>query len=127
MVDAETLRRHCSRDAPGLSVHPTAVANALKFAKLGLGEVETCASESMMPARNGADSDEFRRAIASETDPDPADWPCQLKRQAHALECVERNCTHHDCNLTFVSSKLGNVILHPGERQFLIEEAKVVT
>ena len=89
MVDAETLRRHCSRDAPGLSVHPTAVANALKFEKSSSGGVETCTDESMMPARNGADSDEFRREMASETDPDPADWPCKRKRQVHALGCVK--------------------------------------
>ena len=85
MVDAETLRRHCSRDEPGTWVHPTVVANALKFEKSSLGGVETCVSESIMPARNGVDSDEFRRVIASETDPDPADWPCQRKRQVHAL------------------------------------------
>ena len=89
MVDAETLRRHCSRDRPGSWVHPTAVANALNFRKLSSGRVESCADESMMPARNGADSDESRRVIASETDLDPADWPCQRKRHVDALECVE--------------------------------------
>jgi len=34
--------------------------------------------------------------------------------------------TYHERYLTFVSSELGNVILHPREREFLIKEAEVV-
>ena len=36
--------------------------------------------DNMMAARNGAASVEFRRVMASETDLDPADWPCQNKK-----------------------------------------------
>jgi hypothetical protein len=34
-----------------------------------------------MAARNGGETVEFRRVMASETEKDPADWPCQYKSQ----------------------------------------------
>jgi hypothetical protein len=33
----------------------------------------------MMPARNGGVTPGFRRVMASETDQDPAEWPCNTK------------------------------------------------
>ena len=68
MVEAETLRRHCSRSEPGGCLHPIAVANASKFENLGSGDLETSAPDSIMPARNGGVAVEFRRAMASDTD-----------------------------------------------------------
>ena len=79
MVEAETLRRHRSCRGACDSVHPMAVANFLKLEKSAVSDLETSTPDNMMAARNGAASVEFRRVMASETDLDPADWPCQNK------------------------------------------------
>ena len=75
MTEAEILRRQCSRGGPGGCVHPIAVANTSKFEKLSMGNIETFAPDNIIPARKGGVQVEFRRAMASETDLDPADWP----------------------------------------------------
>jgi len=121
------LRRHSSRCGPGDCEHPIAVANVSKGLKLGWGAVETFSPESKMAARNGGTTDEFRRVMASEMDMPPADWPCERKNWSRMMTCVFRGWnTYHECYLTFVSPELGDIVLHPSERELLIEEAKIV-
>jgi hypothetical protein len=79
MVEAGTLRRHCSRCGPGGFPHPIAMANASNIEKLSTGDVETFSPDSMMPERNGGVTPGFRRVMAIETDEDPAEWPCNIK------------------------------------------------
>src|SRR6266852_5063496 len=79
MVEAGTLRRHCSRCGPGGCPHPIAVANASNIEKLSAGDAETFAPDSMMPARNGGTTSGSLRAMAKVTDQDPADCPCNTK------------------------------------------------
>jgi hypothetical protein len=51
---AGTCFRHASRPEPGAWAHPTAAEKLLNDTKDGMGDVETCAKESIMAARNGA-------------------------------------------------------------------------
>lgn len=81
-----------------------------------------------MADRNGGTTLEFRREIASEMEMAPAEWPCQRKNRSHDVDMhLSYWSTYHDCYLVFVSSKTGNVLLHPSEGELLIEEAEVIT
>jgi hypothetical protein len=80
-VEAQTLRRQCSRRGPGDCVQFIAIANASNSVKSSFGDVEAWNPDSMMAARNGGETVEFRRVMASETEKDPADWSCQYKSQ----------------------------------------------
>ena len=128
IVETETLRRHCSRDGPGDCPHPIAVANASNIEKLSTGDVETFVPDSMMAARNGGVTLRFRRAIASEMEIDPADWPCNtVPRSAIVWPSASlEDHTHHECYHTFVSPKLANVVLHPGECKLLVKKTEIV-
>jgi hypothetical protein len=55
-------------------VHPTADAKVLNDVKDGVGGVDSCNAESIIPARKGAVLGECLE-IAAATDSDPADWP----------------------------------------------------
>ena len=106
-----------------------AVANASNNEKLSTGDVETFAPDSMMPARNGGATSGSRRVMTSETDQAPADWPCNTKLPMSAMEWWRAslgNHTHHDCYHGLVSPELGNIVLHPGERELLVEKTEVV-
>jgi hypothetical protein len=69
---AGTRFRHASRAGPGVCVHPTAAEKLLKDVKDGIGDIDTCAPESIIPARNGALFG-VCLAIAVLTDREPAD------------------------------------------------------
>src|SRR5712691_622629 len=91
MVVAGMLRKHFSRCEPGGCAHPMAVANSSKIVKLSMGVVETCTPDNKMPARNGAANVEFRRVMASDTDEDPAEWPCQRESWFCMSVCISRD------------------------------------
>lgn len=74
MADAGTSRRHANRVAPGACVHPTAEARLSNNEKDGVGGVDTCARDSIIAARKGAELGECLE-IAVDTDREPADWP----------------------------------------------------
>jgi hypothetical protein len=79
-----------------------------------------------MPARNGGVTPGSRRVMASETDQDPADWPCNNKVSYGVMRASLGDHTHHECYHGLVSPELGNVVLHPGEHKFLVEKTEVV-
>jgi hypothetical protein len=60
---------------------------------------------SVMPARNGGVTLGFRRAIASEMDSDPADWPCNNVSYSWPSVSLEDH-THHECYQSLASSLL---------------------
>ena len=73
ITSAGTAFRQASLAAPGACVQFTALAIASKVEKLGIGDTETAAPDSMIPARNGV----FVEClwIACATDSAPALWP----------------------------------------------------
>lgn len=72
IVAAGTCFKQASRPGPGACVHPTAVEKLLNEVKEGMGTIDTCAPDNIMPARNGA-FPEVWREMAELTDSDPAD------------------------------------------------------
>lgn len=56
----------------------------------------------------------------------PQNGPASKKVSYGVAARVYLDHTHHDCYLGFVSPKLGNIVLHPGEREFLVKETEVV-
>jgi hypothetical protein len=54
IVDAGTCLRHARRSTPGDCLHPTADAMALKFAKDGVGDVDSTVPDSIIAAWKGA-------------------------------------------------------------------------
>jgi hypothetical protein len=71
MVEAGTFLRQRSLAGPGVSVHPTAPANASKEESEGTGDEEVGAPDNNIPARKGALT--RSRTMANPTDAAPAD------------------------------------------------------
>lgn len=69
---AGTSLRHVNRAAPGVWEHPTAEAKSLNEAKEGVGTVDSCAADNIIPPRKGEELGECLE-IAAATDSEPAD------------------------------------------------------